>query len=214
MTAADHGRYTLLDADGRRYPSATPGTLGGHRRARLYGRLDDTTSTTGSADVPHDPATLPIELDAVVNLVRGLGDGVVNVGHGRDPASTRRAQAFLDAWTAQDGLLGTVVSWPAHAASWLRQAERLATGADIWVVADTPAGWAGIGPRLAETTRWRADRTVAFPGLDDPRLVISTGRVAVTGLRGVTADGRTWTHDGRWLRITGSGVQESARPSN
>jgi hypothetical protein len=33
-------RYTLLGADGRPYGSATPGALGGHRRTRIYGRLD------------------------------------------------------------------------------------------------------------------------------------------------------------------------------
>ena len=32
--------YTLLGADGRPYTSETPGTLGGHRRSRIYGRLD------------------------------------------------------------------------------------------------------------------------------------------------------------------------------
>jgi hypothetical protein len=32
--------YTLLGPDGRPYQSATRGTLGGHRRQRLYGRLD------------------------------------------------------------------------------------------------------------------------------------------------------------------------------
>ncbi|QIS13282.1 Ada metal-binding domain-containing protein [Nocardia arthritidis] len=32
--------YTLLDAAGRPYASATPGRLGGHRRAKIYGRLD------------------------------------------------------------------------------------------------------------------------------------------------------------------------------
>jgi methylphosphotriester-DNA--protein-cysteine methyltransferase len=32
--------YTLIDADGRPYASATPGRLGGHRRSKLYGRLD------------------------------------------------------------------------------------------------------------------------------------------------------------------------------
>ncbi|MFE7839527.1 Ada metal-binding domain-containing protein [Streptomyces sp. NPDC057474] len=32
--------YTLIGADGKPYRSDTPGTLGGHRRARLYGRLD------------------------------------------------------------------------------------------------------------------------------------------------------------------------------
>ncbi|BBP81448.1 MULTISPECIES: Ada metal-binding domain-containing protein [unclassified Pseudomonas] len=32
--------WTLLGADGRPCPSDRPGTLGGHRRNKLYGRLD------------------------------------------------------------------------------------------------------------------------------------------------------------------------------
>ncbi|MBL1097606.1 Ada metal-binding domain-containing protein [Streptomyces coffeae] len=32
--------YTLLGADRRSYRATEPGTLGGHRRGRLYGRLD------------------------------------------------------------------------------------------------------------------------------------------------------------------------------
>lgn len=32
--------YTLLGPDGRPYGSTTPGTLGGNKRRRLYGRLD------------------------------------------------------------------------------------------------------------------------------------------------------------------------------
>ncbi|MFI0422757.1 Ada metal-binding domain-containing protein [Spongiactinospora sp. 9N601] len=32
--------YTLIGADGRPYLSRIPGRLGGHRRGRLYGRLD------------------------------------------------------------------------------------------------------------------------------------------------------------------------------
>lgn len=32
--------WTLLGADGVPYRSDTPGTLGGNRRARIYGRLD------------------------------------------------------------------------------------------------------------------------------------------------------------------------------
>lgn len=32
--------FTLLGADRRPYESPEPGTLGGHRRGRLYGRLD------------------------------------------------------------------------------------------------------------------------------------------------------------------------------
>ena len=32
--------YTLIGADGRAHASPTPGTLGGHRGNRVYGRLD------------------------------------------------------------------------------------------------------------------------------------------------------------------------------
>ena len=32
--------YTLLGADGKPYESPEPGTLGGHRRTKVYGRLD------------------------------------------------------------------------------------------------------------------------------------------------------------------------------
>ncbi len=32
--------YQLLGADGRPYRSPTPGTWGGHRRTKIYGRLD------------------------------------------------------------------------------------------------------------------------------------------------------------------------------
>ncbi|MFE2958367.1 Ada metal-binding domain-containing protein [Nocardia tengchongensis] len=32
--------YVLLGADGRPYPSRTPGAVGGHRRMKIYGRLD------------------------------------------------------------------------------------------------------------------------------------------------------------------------------
>jgi methylphosphotriester-DNA--protein-cysteine methyltransferase len=31
--------WTLLDANGRPYQSEVPGSLGGHRRQRVYGRL-------------------------------------------------------------------------------------------------------------------------------------------------------------------------------
>lgn len=32
--------YTLIGADGRPFASDVPGTLGGHRRSKIYGRLD------------------------------------------------------------------------------------------------------------------------------------------------------------------------------
>ncbi len=38
MTSVKH--YRLVGPDGADLLSATPGTLGGHRRTRVYGRLD------------------------------------------------------------------------------------------------------------------------------------------------------------------------------
>jgi methylphosphotriester-DNA--protein-cysteine methyltransferase len=42
--AASTKTYALLDRDGRPYQSPTPGTLGGHRRTKVYGRLDCPTA--------------------------------------------------------------------------------------------------------------------------------------------------------------------------
>ncbi|MFF9346328.1 hypothetical protein [Streptomyces sp. NPDC014734] len=42
--------YTLCGADGQPYRSPTPGTLGGHRRGRLYGRLDCPSALRAIAD--------------------------------------------------------------------------------------------------------------------------------------------------------------------
>jgi methylphosphotriester-DNA--protein-cysteine methyltransferase len=36
--------FTLIGRDGRPYESRRPGTLGGHRRTRIYGRLDCPTA--------------------------------------------------------------------------------------------------------------------------------------------------------------------------
>ncbi|OBC03781.1 MULTISPECIES: Ada metal-binding domain-containing protein [Gordonia] len=36
--------YTLLGVDRKAYRSATPGSLGGHRRSRIYGELDCTSA--------------------------------------------------------------------------------------------------------------------------------------------------------------------------
>ncbi len=41
--------HTLIGADGREYASPRPGTLGGHRRTRVYGRLDCRTALAAIA---------------------------------------------------------------------------------------------------------------------------------------------------------------------
>ncbi|WP_157357359.1 hypothetical protein [Amycolatopsis nigrescens] len=135
-----------------------------------------------------------VELETVLRLARAHRAVLVNLGHGRDGASLARAELFAEAWLKAGGELGSVVSWPAVAASWLRPACRLASGApDVWVIADEPAGWAGFGRRLAADGRWRARRTVCFAGLGDPVLPKLAGRPATEGLSGTTATGEPWT---------------------
>ncbi|WP_245645882.1 hypothetical protein [Pseudonocardia acaciae] len=141
------------------------------------------------------------ELAAVLELTAALA-GLVNVGHGRDPGSRARAAAFTAAWTGLGGEIGSVVSWPAAAASWLRPASRLVAGSpDAWVVADGSDGWRGVGPRLLDTGRWRADRTVGFAGLGVPELPLLAGREVTDGLRGAGVDGRTWSFGNGLLRL-------------
>ena len=158
-----------------------------------------------NTEEPPTVDSLQRKVDAVLRLMRELGAAVVNVGHGRDSLSATRAERFAQAWRRSGGIVGSVVSWPETAASWLRQSRRLSTGADAWVVADSPTGWAGIGPRLAAHGLWRPDRTIAFPGLDDPALPRLAGSLATEGLRGVGANGTTtWHYSDGWLRSTTS----------
>jgi methylphosphotriester-DNA--protein-cysteine methyltransferase len=42
--------YTLVGPDGVRYPSETKGTLGGHARTKVYGRLDCPRGVRNAAD--------------------------------------------------------------------------------------------------------------------------------------------------------------------
>jgi hypothetical protein len=134
-----------------------------------------------------------VELGTVLALLARHRSVLVNVGHGRDEVSVRRARLFVDAWTAADGEIGAVLSWPAVAASWLRPACRFAAGApDAWVIADVASGWTGFGRRLAATGPWRPSRTVAFSGLADPDLPRLAGRDATESLSGALPDGGTW----------------------
>ena len=40
MNNVAHKNYRLIDETGCAYESASPGKVGGHRRSRIYGRLD------------------------------------------------------------------------------------------------------------------------------------------------------------------------------
>ncbi|WP_237534817.1 hypothetical protein [Streptomyces sp. SID3343] len=174
-----------------------PGTLGGTRSGRLYGRLDCrsalraierggyVTSRVFFADeataiaagyrpcavcLPAAYTTWKAGLPAphteaeLAELLRLLtGRHTITIGHGRDRASTAAAQALAAAWT---GEAAAVVSWPEHAASWLRPARRFVAHApDAWVIAGTRPGWTGMRDRLLRGTEWDPSRTYAFASL-------------------------------------------------
>jgi hypothetical protein len=119
------------------------------------------------------------ELKALVNLI-GRARHIV-LGTAADPVSRADGERIAAAW---DGLVLATVTWPETAASWLRPARRFAApDPDVWVVAATPAGWAGMTRRLQTATSWRPHRTVVTAALADFRL---------PGVRGARADGTTW----------------------
>ena len=130
----------------------------------------------------------------------GTAAGTVAVGHGRDAASLAAAEAFASAWEARGGTVGSVVSWPETAASWLRPARRLTAGEpDAWVVAAALPGFAQLARRLRRDTGWDPSRTVAFASLHDSRLPALTGSDVLHGLRGATSGGGSWEIRGGWL---------------
>jgi hypothetical protein len=119
------------------------------------------------------------ELKALVNLI-GRARHIV-LGTAADPVSRADGERIAAAW---GGLVLATVTWPETAASWLRPARRFAApDPDVWVVAATPAGWAGMTRRLQTATPWRPHRTVVTAALADFRL---------PGVRGARADGTTW----------------------
>ncbi|MFI6316402.1 hypothetical protein ACIBG8_02730 [Nonomuraea sp. NPDC050556] len=178
--------FVLVGRDGVPYESERPGTLGGHRRGRLYGRLDCPSALRALARGGYvaqrvffaDEATAvaagyrpcAVCLPAAYNLWREhmtlterlveAGIGTVTVGHGRDPASVERARRFAEDWERRGGTVLAVVDWPETAASWLRQATRFAAGApDAWVVAAPHEGWKRMAERLRQGTDWDEERT-------------------------------------------------------
>ncbi|MFF2353241.1 hypothetical protein ACFVVL_26060 [Kitasatospora sp. NPDC058115] len=147
-------------------------------------------------DLCADPAE-PVEphTEAELAALEGLlpRHAVVVIGHGRDPASVAAAGAFAARREASGGTVAAVVDWPEEAASWLRQARRFAAPApDAWVVAAGPRGWAGMSRRLRLSTDWDPSRTVGFAATGSALALALAGPGTLDGLRGATADGRTW----------------------
>jgi hypothetical protein len=141
-----------------------------------------------------------VELDTVLRLVREIRPRPMSVviGSSTDEVSRGNAVRVAEAWTEHGGLVLATVTWPETAASWLRQARRFAAPApDAWIVTGTPAGWVGMGRRLARSTSWSPRRTIATAGLADPALVEAGG--TFDGLRGAHAGGRRWEMVGTLL---------------
>jgi hypothetical protein len=143
------------------------------------------------------PHTNP-EVETIMGLLterteRRSRVSTISVGHARDDASRSAANAIIRAWTVHGGDVLGVVDWPEDAASWLRQATRLAMGAtDAWVVAGSPLGWAQMGRRLRCSTDWDPERTIVFSSLADIQLIELADPDVFKGLRGTMPDGGTW----------------------
>lgn len=189
--------------ENRAYPLSVSGTPGdGYRRrgseSPLVSRPAPTTPIEQQAPAPHTCR----ELETIMAFLGGRGSRVsaISVGHARDDASRSAANAIVRAWTDHGGEILDVVDWPEDAASWLRQARRLAAGApDAWVVSGSPLGWSQMGRRLRHSTDWDPGRTIAFASLADIRLIELAGPDTFEGLRGALQYGGTWRIGGGLL---------------
>lgn len=149
------------------------------------------------ADHPHStrapaPHTAE-EISALVTMLCVAGASTIAIGHGRHTTSRDTATAVTDAWNRAGGTVLGSVDWPARAASWLKPARQMVRAhPDAWVIVDNPAGCAQLARRLAEEQEWSAGRTFGTASIDSPDAAALTGSGALTGMRGVTADGHTW----------------------
>ncbi|HEX7164011.1 MAG TPA: hypothetical protein VF223_22570 [Trebonia sp.] len=149
---------------------------------------------TGLARDGAGPGPTGAELRRVTELALRRGARSVAIGRGRSAAAAAAVTEFARRWEAGGGTVLTVVTWPEEAASWLRQATRLAAAdPDLWVMAGTPRGWAQVTRRLLWSTPWQPGRTLAFAALGTQRAIGLVGAHNLQGLAGATADGGTWT---------------------
>lgn len=133
------------------------------------------------------------ELDRMVELALRRDARAVALGCGRLPAATVAAAGFARRWQATGRIVLDTVTWAEEAASWRRQAVRLAAAdPDLWVMAGPPGGWAQLTRRLLWSTPWQPGRTIAFAALGTPRAIGLVGPINLPGLTGASADGGTW----------------------
>jgi hypothetical protein len=146
------------------------------------------------------------ELGRVTELALGRGARSVAIGRGRSAAAAAAVTEFARHWEAGGGTVLTVVTWPEEAASWLRQATRLAAAdPDLWIMAGSPRGWAQVTRRLLWSTPWPPGRTLAFAPLGTQHAIGLVGAHNLHGLAGATADGGTWTVSNGTLRFAPRG---------
>ena len=162
------------------------------------GKAGDMTSSprlpTGLARDVAGPGPTGAELRRVTELALHRGARSVAIGSGRSAAATAAVTEFADRWEAGGGTVLSVVTWREEAASWLRQATRLAAAdPDLWIMAGPPRGWAQMTRRLLWSTPWQPGQTLAFAALGTNRAIGLVGAHNLHGLAGATADGGTWT---------------------
>lgn len=144
------------------------------------------------------------ELDRMTELALRTGARFAAIGRGRSAAAARTAEGFTRRWEAAGRVVLDTITWPEDAASWLRQATRLAASdPDLWIMTGPPRGWAQMTRRLLWSTLWRPERTIASAALGTERAIELVGACNLEGLAGATAAGGTWTvADGRLSCVT------------
>jgi len=154
--------YTLLGADRRPYQSPTPGTLGGHRSARLYGRLDCAA------------ARRAIVRGGYVKNRVFFADEEAAIAAGFRPCAVCLPERYAHWKASRDLLTRLDAAWRGFTQSYagLSDAELLATGVtEAWSVRDI----------IAHVTTWEEEALKHVPvilaGGRPPRYSVSYGGI-------------------------------------
>lgn len=169
-------------------------------------------SSATHSDVLPEPLS-ETEIETLVDLASRLGARTLMIGHGRDNAACGNAERFGHAWAVSDGIVLGQVSWPEDAASWLRQARQLTTPEpDLWVLGGAAAGLAQMMRRLAWSTSWRPQRTLALGATTITATARLAGPRVVNGTRGVHPDGGLWeVLDGKMALLHPAAIERRGR---
>lgn len=134
------------------------------------------------------PTNAFVARELVAGVQDQMGKSVkVNVGWSNDASDVEIAKLFVNLWKQGGGTVGKTVTWNPEAASFETEAQQLVSGhPGAWVILVFPPTFEKLGPALARTGEWSAEKTFLTPEMRDEEVLAKLGSKLTAGLRGVS----------------------------